>query len=858
MTITQLSCGRTGLADAASIAAAVRLSVVKSSQGRRFMSIKSANSLNRLFRLAAAVLLTCVAVGSAVLSAQDRVQDPTLVLPPDLGSSDPLVLPGPIATSDVGPVRLQSALPPELILPPPSEAAKRRASRFVEAEINPELPLSLVIGRPKILRLSETPTRIYVPSDDTIRAELIDLQSGRELAVTGLQAGTTTLMLWFADQSEPSGESIVSYLVRVYEDPVLSRPLDEVERELNQKFPDSFVELSDMNGRLMVSGQARDAIEMAQILQVLISARGVNAGVRRVAPVRTVSSLVDFSTSESLEAEAQEADARSLVDPVALAQAGIINLMRVPGEQQVMLRVTVAEVNRTAARSLGLNFTAIQNNNLFSNTTGSVAGNVRALLDGGDLSLRIEALRRLSLSRTLAEPNLVAINGQPANFLAGGQFPIPVIASGGIGNNLQGVQFVPFGVQLRFIPVIQDRDVIRLQINADISTRDEALGTSIGGAVGGTSVPGLNSRNFSSTVELRSGQTLAVAGLLQTNFGANSERLPWLGDLPIVGPLTGANRTSAAEQELVILVTPELVAPVDSCSTPGLPGNDVYEPTDVEFFLSNRLESRRSRDFRSPVRTDYHKQRRPDLCCPDRFIIGSSGPTDRCCNRTCAGSPSADQGFRRAAASDLSGAARVHRRGDSTNAQASTRKQGSVLTLLLSTLVVLSVGCRSGQGICGVDCCADIPAGAIPAGPGNHLLRVAAGPSCLGVDGLGGVLPSRFRRHERSTQPGCPASSWQGWFSRDRWHPCQLSSNPVTIPDVMPIGQSLWLLPSPSLAFRCRPSKFKLRFHPPLDWMASCALQVAERPAVVVCKAVAKAEVEVAWEGVALVAAMPI
>ena len=539
----------------------------------------------------------------------------------------------PDASSIVAPARIQGGLPRELVLPPPSEAAKRRASRFVEAEINPELSLSLVIGRPKILRLADTPKRIYVPNEDVIRAEAIDQQSGRELAVTGLRAGTTTLMLWFADNGEPSGESIVSYLVRVYDDPILSRPLDEVERDLNQKFPNSFVQLSDVNGRLMVSGQARDAIEMSQILQVLVGARGVPAGVRRVSPVRPASSFVDFTNNEPIDAESREADNRSLVDPVALAQAGIINLMRVPGEQQVMLRVTVAEVNRSAARSLGLNFNAIQNNNLFSNTTGTVAGNIRAILDGGNIGLRIEALRRLSLSRTLAEPNLVAINGQSANFQAGGQFPIPVITAGGAANNLQGVQFVPFGVQLQFLPIIQDRDVIRLQIRAEVSTRDEALGTNIGGAGGGTAVPGINSRNFSSTVELRSGQTLAVAGLMQTNFGASSDRVPWFGDLPLIGPMTGANRTSAAEQELVILVTPELVAPVDSCATPDLPGNDVYEPTDVEFFLSNRLESRRSKDYRSPVRTDFHKQRMPDKCCPDRFIVGSNGPTDRCCNQ---------------------------------------------------------------------------------------------------------------------------------------------------------------------------------------------------------------------------------
>lgn len=541
--------------------------------------------------------------------------------------AEPMPVTPQLRTDEIGPMLYQTQ-PPAIATP--SETARQCESRFVEAKIDAEILLPLKLGRPQILQLAESPRRIYVPGEDIIRAEIIDRESGRELAVTGLQTGTTTLMLWFDDKSSRTGQCIVSYLVRVDD----GKPsIDEVARQLNERFPNSFIELSDVNGRLMVGGEARDAIEMSQILQVLVSTRGVPAGVRRVSPVRTVSNVVDFTGNDALDLEAQAADDRSLLDPVALAQAGIINLMRVPGEQQVMLRVTVAEVNRTAARSLGLNFTAIQNNSLFSNTTGTVAGNLRAILDGGDISLRIEAMRRLSLSRTLAEPNLVAINGQAANFQAGGQFPIPVIASGGVGTNLQGVQFVPFGVQLRFIPIIQDRDVIRLQINADISTRDESLGTNIGGGGGGTSVPGLNSRNFSSTVELRSGQTLAVAGLLQTNFGASSDRIPFFGDLPLIGPLTGANRTSASEQELVILVTPELVAPVDSCTAPGLPGNDVYEPTDVEFYLSNRLESRRSQDFRSPVRTDYHKQRRPDLCCPDRFITGSNGPTDRCCNQ---------------------------------------------------------------------------------------------------------------------------------------------------------------------------------------------------------------------------------
>ncbi len=275
---------------------------------------------------------------------------------------------------------------------------------------------------------------------------------------------------------------------------------------------------------------------MAQILQVLIAARGgqPNSEVRRESKFRVEGNTIGRTESVSLSRDDGEAQDRSLNDYDAIARAGIINLMRVPGEQQVMLRVTVAEVSRDAARNIGLNFAygssanlIGQNRPIFSSSpspNGSISGLINNKVD-----LQINALRKLGLSRTLAEPNLVAINGQFANFQAGGEFPVPQLASSG-GVNLQGVQFVPFGVQLRFLPIIQDRDVIRLQLNGQVSSTNRAGGANIQN----TFVPGLNSRSFTTTVELRSGQTLAVAGLLQTTFTSTSSRIPLLGDLPIV------------------------------------------------------------------------------------------------------------------------------------------------------------------------------------------------------------------------------------------------------------------------------------------------------------------------------------
>ena len=172
--------------------------------------------------------------------------------------------------------------------------------------------------------------------------------------------------------------------------------------------------------------------------------------------------------------------------------------------------------------------------------------------------LAIQALRTLNLARSLAEPNVVAINGQTAQFQAGGEFPVPNATAtfGAVG---QSVTFVPFGVSLTFVPYITDRDRIRLQLFGRVSTTDAALGAT----VGGTTVPGLQARTFRTTLEMREGQTLAMAGLIQNNLTSSSNRVPFFGDLPLVGHLAGYDQMSNQEFELVVLITPQLVHPME-------------------------------------------------------------------------------------------------------------------------------------------------------------------------------------------------------------------------------------------------------------------------------------------------------
>ena len=530
--------------------------------------------------------------------------------------------------------------------PHPSAAVLDRYKQYVDGTIDPENTLDLMQGRPRVLVLKQAPLRVQLADEHIANYTIV---TPTELSVVGNHVGSTVLNLWF---SVPEGtrQTVLSYLVRVIPDPEQKERLDRVykalEGEINRAFPNSAVKLALLGDKLVVSGEAKDIVEAAQILRVVSAnapggSRERDGGATEI-PVGNLNVTAIPDLSGNLPQQGLE---NFLLRDV---NRNVVNLLRVPGEQQVMLRVTVAEVNRTAARSIGLDFTVLNaaGTAVFSSTTGGlipttvtgmgsatqlIGGNLPAIIDNGKVTLAIQALRNLNLARSLAEQNLVALNGQTARFRAGGEFPVPAatLTFGAVG---QGVSFIPFGVQMQFVPYITDRDRVRLQVGATVSTLDPSLGATIGGGSGsaGTSVPGLNSRTFQTTVELRGGQTFAVAGLTQNTFGATTVRVPFFGDLPILGSLAGENQTSHGEQEIVILVTPELVHPLQTCATPPLPGADVFEPGDVEFYLLNRLESRRSYDYRSSVRTDCARQKRYEHC-DDLFIIGAHGQTNNCC-----------------------------------------------------------------------------------------------------------------------------------------------------------------------------------------------------------------------------------
>jgi pilus assembly protein CpaC len=545
--------------------------------------------------------------------------------------------------------------------PVPNAETLRKYGQYVDKVIDPENTFDAIVGRPRVMILKQIPTRFQLEEERIARA--IPFFENKQLSITGLRVGTTILNLWFGDPKDPAGQTVLSFLVRVLPDPEarqrLERVYDALAIEINKLFPNSVVRLSLAGDKLVVSGQAKDIVDAYNILRVVRSnapggAGGGGGGGGGGGPALSQIPLGPQVTTSGINPQTgglTTVSGPAAVNPLTGASLGnqvgtlptldnyvlaggpnVINLLRVPGEQQIMLRVTVAEIDRTAARSIGVDFNILNKQKVtvfgstltglsgtITSTTSSGSGNIVAVLDNGLINATITALRNLNFARTLAEPNLTTTNGQPAFFLAGGEFPVPV-TTGTTFTGLQGVQYVPYGVQLRFIPYITDKDRVRLVVSSVVSTRDLSTGTTIGTS----SVSGLTSRSFQTTVELRDGQTLAVAGLLQTSYGAVALRVPFFGDIPIVGRLFAQDGASSSEQELVILVTPVLVHPYDPHQVPALPGSDVFEPGDLEFYLLGRLESRRPYDYRTGVRTDIFRMARYRHC-DDIFINGPHG-----------------------------------------------------------------------------------------------------------------------------------------------------------------------------------------------------------------------------------------
>ena len=441
---------------------------------------------------------------------------------------------------------------------PPSKEAEAKVGALIAEIMEPEANLEVNVHRSKLIRTKVPVSRVSITEPKNLEV----VQFGpAEFELIGLKEGQTTLTFWF------NGNQALRYMVRVTPDPTSDQQTEieyrKLQKKINELFPNSMVQLFPLADKLIVRGQARDSAEATQILSVISGDNGALAdGVGRFGGRH----LVNLGTAANPRPGAEGIPAHS-----------IINLLDVPGEQQVMLKVRIAQLDRTAARNMAAKG-RINSGILAMNTeSGGLSAVFSSVLTPQDLRLALTASSSSGYTKVLAEPNLVTLNGQSASFMAGGEFAVPTAV--GIGG-VSGIntQFQRFGTQLTFTPTILDKDRVRLVVAPSFSAVNKDL------TVQG--IPGMSSRAVTTTVDLRVGQWLAIAGLLEDSQKGSKVRVPFIGDIPIVGTLFGQTSVERNETELIVLVSPELVHPMDARETPMvLPGMEIAEPGDVALFL---------------------------------------------------------------------------------------------------------------------------------------------------------------------------------------------------------------------------------------------------------------------------------
>jgi pilus assembly protein CpaC len=395
--------------------------------------------------------------------------------------------------------------------------------------------VSVSIGKSQDVRTDQSFADVVV--GDSSVADVNPL-TDRSLSILGKKVGTTRVTVYAPDK-KPVGVFDIE----------VSYDVSQLAREIEQ-VGGRGIKVSSVNGRIMLSGTATDAMTLDKAVQMA----------RQFAP-----------------------------DPNTL-----INTVQVMQQQQVMLEVRFMEVDRQASRELGVQWNA---SNANGNSSGKVTVGTGGLLSGdtpfgvlvgtlasGNTSLNVtlSALENRGLARSLAEPNLVALSGDTASFLAGGTFFIPTASSTGTPSSSP----VNYGVGLSFTPTVLKDGLIDLIIKPEVSTIDPSHQE----LIGGTEVPGLITRQASTTLELRDGQTFMLGGLLQNTSQTTQSLVPWVGDVPVLGALFRSAEYQKNETDLVIIVTPHIVHPLRPTDVVRTPFDNTLPANDVDFFLMGKAE----------------------------------------------------------------------------------------------------------------------------------------------------------------------------------------------------------------------------------------------------------------------------
>jgi pilus assembly protein CpaC len=441
--------------------------------------------------------------------------------------------------------------------------ADAQSARSWQSEGDPVRHVVVTINKSKTFHLDKPFTTAVVGSPDI--ADALPM-SDRTLYIQGKKVGTTNVAVF--DQMQ----RLMGVL-----DIEVAVDTGTLQEKIQSSTGSRGIRVSTSNGQVVLSGQARDAVMAERAVSVAKS----------------------------------------------LAPNGVVNAMSVAPSQQVMLKVSFLEASRDAGRQLGVNWFASNGNlarvantgqgalingtptnstpggiplvqtagTLIGTTTGPFGVVLANLVNGGNsVDILVTALETKGLIRRLAEPNLMALSGDTAQFLAGGEFPVPIAATSANGIVTPTIEFKPFGVRLSFSPTVLNNGIINLRIAPEVSELDFANAVTISG----TTIPSLVKHDAVTTVELRDGQSFAIAGLLQTNDSRVRSQLPWLGSVPVLGALFSSMNYQKHETDLVIIVTPHLVQPAAPGQRLATPFDQRLPSNDADFFLFGQSEVRKS------------------------------------------------------------------------------------------------------------------------------------------------------------------------------------------------------------------------------------------------------------------------
>jgi pilus assembly protein CpaC len=388
------------------------------------------------------------------------------------------------------------------------------------------IPVNVLVGQSTVISFDTAIERFSVSNPEVAEAVLV---TPSQVVVNGKAFGQINLIAW----QKNTGRFVVF-------DVYVRTNLSLIDSQIRALFPKDDIRLSQANGSVVLSGSVTDP-NIASQADAVVQAAG-------------------FKT---------------------------VNMLTSPVKDlvQVQLQVRVAEVNRTRMRELGTSYGYQGSPGVGSYVNGgggpsslgnvdggvltsSLASSLNLFVMGGNTLAMIRALQTQGALRALAEPNLIAMNGQQASFLAGGEFPVPIVQGGG-GTNASTVTIVfkEYGVRLTFRPTVLDEDHIRLELEPEVSTLDFANGVKLNGFL----IPGLRTRRAKTSVELRDGQSFALAGLLDNSETKTMSKVPGLGDIPVLGNLFRSTQFQKNESELMFIVTTQIVKPVNRDDIPKMP-----------------------------------------------------------------------------------------------------------------------------------------------------------------------------------------------------------------------------------------------------------------------------------------------